>query len=55
MEEAEERVKMTVAIPHSLWKRSKFRAVEEERDLREIVIDALERYLAETKGTKHAR
>jgi len=46
---------MTVAIPHSLWKRSKFQALHEERDLREIVIEALERYLAEKKGVKHAR
>lgn len=46
---------MTVEIPHSLWKRSKLQAVHEERDLREIVIEALERYLAEKKGLKHAR
>jgi RNA polymerase-interacting CarD/CdnL/TRCF family regulator len=49
----EEKVKMTVMVPRSLWKRSKLRAVEEERDLRELVIDALERYLAEKKGGKH--
>jgi hypothetical protein len=55
MQKAEEKVKVTVAIPHSLWKRSKLRAVEEERDLREIVIESLERYLAEKKGAKHAR
>jgi hypothetical protein len=50
-------VKMTVAIPRALWKRSKLRAVEEERDLREIVIEALERYLEgkSRKGEKHAR
>jgi RNA polymerase-interacting CarD/CdnL/TRCF family regulator len=52
-----EKVKMTVEVPRALWKRSKLRAVEEERDLRELVIEALERYLAEKsrKGEKHAR
>jgi hypothetical protein len=57
MERAEEMVKMTVAIPRALWKRSKLRAVEEERDLREIVIEALQRYLERKseKGEKHAR
>jgi hypothetical protein len=49
----EERVKMTVMVPRSVWKRSKLRAVEEERDLRELVIDALERYLTVKKGEKH--
>ena len=56
MEKREEKVKMTVAIPRSLWKKSKLRAVEEERDLRELVIDALERYLGGTKkGGRDAR
>jgi hypothetical protein len=57
MEKTGENVKMTVAIPRALWKRSKLRAVEEERDLRELVIEALERYLAgkSRKGEKHAR
>jgi hypothetical protein len=57
MEKTGENVKMTVAIPRALWKRSKLRAVEEERDLRELVIEALERYLAgkSRNGEKHAR
>jgi RNA polymerase-interacting CarD/CdnL/TRCF family regulator len=51
--EGEEKVKMTVMVPRSLWKRSKIRAVEEERDLREVVIEALERYLKDRRGGKH--
>lgn len=55
----EEKVKMTVEIPRSLWKRAKLRAVEEERDLRELVIEALLSYLgsgpAKKRGAKDAR
>lgn len=58
MTEAEERVKVTVFLSRGLWKRAKFQAVEEERDLREIVTEALEEYLSKrggTRGGKHAR
>jgi hypothetical protein len=41
----DEKVKLTVEVPRSLWKRAKLRAVEEERDLRDVVIESLERYL----------
>jgi hypothetical protein len=53
--EAEERVKVTVFLARSLWKRAKFQAVEEERDLREIVTDALEEYLSKRKGSRGGR
>jgi hypothetical protein len=48
----EDLVQVTVRIPRSLWKRAKLRAVEEERDLREIVMESMERYLAEKKSKK---
>jgi hypothetical protein len=46
-------VKVTVVIARDLWKRTKIQAIREDRDLRELVIEALERYLAakEKKGT----
>ena len=56
MKHVEDRVKVTVFLSRALWKRAKFQAVEEERDLREIVTDALEDYLAkQPKGGKRAR
>jgi hypothetical protein len=47
-----ELVKMTVAIPRALWRAAKIAALDEQRDLREIVIDSLERYLAEKRSKK---
>jgi hypothetical protein len=44
---ADDLVQLTVRIPRSLWKRTKLRAVEEERDLRDVVMESLERYLGE--------
>jgi hypothetical protein len=42
-----EEVKRTsLDLPLDLWKRAKVRAVEEGRDFRSLVIEALERYLA---------
>lgn len=48
----EDLVQVTVRIPRSLWKRAKLRAVEEDRDLRDVVMESLERYLAEKKSKK---
>lgn len=39
-------VKMTVAVPRTLWRAAKIRAAEQDRGLREIVIESLETYLA---------
>ena len=47
---ASEGVKVTVLIAKELWKRAKIQAIREDRDLRELVIEALERYLKEKKG-----
>ena len=54
----EDLVQVTVRIPRALWKRAKVRAVEEERDLRDVVMESLERYLGEKPkkgGSRGAR
>jgi hypothetical protein len=38
-------VKMTVEVPIEVWKRAKVRAIDEQSDLRSVVIAALESYL----------
>ena len=43
-------VKTTVLLPEALWRAANIRAVEERRDLREIIIAALTAHLAEPKG-----
>ena len=40
-----ERIKTTVGLSPSLWRRTRIRAVEERRDLQDVVADALELYL----------
>lgn len=37
-----EKAKLTVEVPKELWRRAKMRAVETDRDLRDVVIEALE-------------
>lgn len=39
------RIKTTVALDEALWKRARMRAIEESRDLQDIVADALVAYL----------
>lgn len=39
-------VKTTVVLPAELWKRAKVRALDEHRDLRDVIVDALGAYLA---------
>ena len=56
--EKEELVQVTVRIPRSLWKRAKVRAAEQERDLRDLVMEGLERCLGEKLkkgGRRNAR
>jgi hypothetical protein len=38
-------VKMTVAIPRTLWRTARIRAAEQDRDLRDVVIESLETFL----------
>jgi hypothetical protein len=47
---ADDLVKMTVEIPRSLWRSAKIRAAEQDRGLRDVVIESLERYLASSGG-----
>ena len=39
-------VKTTLVLPEDLWQRAKVRAVEERRDLRDLLIEGLELVLA---------
>ncbi len=38
-------VKTTVDLPEILWRAAKIRAMDERKDLRQVVISALEQYL----------
>ena len=42
-------VKTTLLMPADLWKAAKIRAMEERVDLRDVLLDALRRYLGHTK------
>jgi hypothetical protein len=39
-------VRTTLDMPAALWKRAKVRAMDERRDLRAVLLDALRAYLA---------
>jgi hypothetical protein len=41
----ERTVKTSVKLPHTLWKRAHVRALDEERDLQDVIASALELYL----------
>ena len=45
-----ETVRTTLVLPVALWQRAKVRALEERRDLREVLLEALGRYLGEPVG-----
>jgi len=47
---AQGEVKTSLYVPEDVWKRAKIRALEERRDLREVILAALESYLCEEKG-----
>jgi hypothetical protein len=40
-----ERVKTTVGLERSLWEKARIRAVQEGRDLQDVIADALTAYL----------
>jgi hypothetical protein len=42
-------LKTSVDIPDDLWKASKILAVEERKDLRDIIVEALKEYLRKKK------
>jgi hypothetical protein len=45
-------VKTTLLMPEELWRRAKVRAMEERRDLRDLLIEGLELVLKRAKGGK---
>ncbi|HJQ82880.1 MAG TPA: hypothetical protein VKA21_02310 [Candidatus Binatia bacterium] len=47
-----ETVRTTLLMPVALWKRAKVRAMDERRDLRAVMLDALRRYLADKEGSQ---
>ncbi len=48
--DTEQNVKTTIDLPQALWRAAKVRAMDERRDLRFIVIEALRAYLRTPKG-----
>ncbi len=45
-------VKTTLLMPEALWRRAKIRAMEERRDLKDLLLEGLELVL--TRGRKGA-
>jgi hypothetical protein len=45
-------VRTTLVMPEELWRRAKVRALEENRDLRDLLIEGLELVLKRPKGGK---
>jgi hypothetical protein len=45
-------VKTTLELPEDLWQRAKIRALEEHRDLRDLLIEGLALVLKRAKGGK---
>jgi hypothetical protein len=45
-------VKTTLVMPEELWRRAKVRAMEERRDLRDLLIEGLEVILKRSKVSK---
>lgn len=41
----EKTVKTSVKLPHALWKRAHVRALDEDRDLQDLIAAAIELYL----------
>ena len=39
-----EKVKVTIRLPKKLWQRTRLRAVREERDAQDIIVDGLKLY-----------
>ena len=56
-EPAGETTKLTVEIPVELWKRAKVRAIDEQSDLRTVVIAALDAHLTKrpSRGPRAGR
>ena len=52
MKMAPDKAKLTVEIPRSLWKAAKQRALDTDKDLKTVVIEALEAALSKKGGSK---
>jgi hypothetical protein len=49
-------VRTTLTMPTALWRRAKVRAMDEGRDLRDVLLDALRAYLRrERREKRHGR
>jgi hypothetical protein len=48
-------VKTTIDMPEDLWKAAKIRALEEDRNLAELVAEAVRDFLRRKKETKHEK
>lgn len=46
MKQTHRGVKTTIELPESIWRATKQRALDDNRDMRSVVITALERFLA---------
>lgn len=46
------RVKTTLSFPEDLWKQTKILAIEMDMDATDIVVKALEQYLAKKGGSR---
>jgi hypothetical protein len=53
--EAKDMARLNVEIPRDLWRRAKQRALDTDRSLKEVVIDALEATLGGGKTRKGGR
>lgn len=50
-EEPKESIKTSVKLPRDLWKRARIQAIEEDLDLQDVLVKALEAYLAKRGAT----
>jgi hypothetical protein len=52
MKQTHRGVKTTIELPESIWRATKQRALDDNRDMRSVVITALERFLAKRAAMK---
>jgi hypothetical protein len=53
--EEKQSARTTIELPRELWKRAKYRAVDDDTDFRSVVIAALEQYLGTAPAKKQRR
>ena len=52
MNETHRGVKTTIELPEPIWRAAKQRALDESRDLRAVVIEALQQFLARLPASR---